>query len=283
MKPVKRLKKELYNAVEKVEADHVAVAFSGGVDSSLLAQVCKNLGKDVELLTVAFSSQRDIQISSKVSQELDLPLLHRMVSLEELENSLKEVLSLIEFRRIARLQNSVCFYHVFKFASENGLSTVLSANGADELFCGYHVYTRQFTREEKPMKKLMKKLVKRAKEDKEQFDKLADTFNVTYECPLLFPDFIDFSLQLPLPLKIKSKTDKTKKHVLRKLALNLGISRSTALRPKKAFQYSSGVDKAIRKLAKNEGITQSEAQQAGYEGRMDAYLKHLKGASKPGN
>ncbi|MFW6110429.1 MAG: asparagine synthase C-terminal domain-containing protein [Thermoproteota archaeon] len=273
---VEQLKKELYNAVKRIEGDRIAVAFSGGIDSALLAKICKSVNKEVELLTVAFSSQRDIQISSRVAKALDLPLLHRRISLGELKCSLKKVLSIIDFRRIARLENCVCFYHVFELASKNGLYTVLSANGADELFCGYHVYTREFTEEERPMKNLMKDLVETALEDKKQIDKLADLFHVQYECPLLDPVFVDFSLGVPLPLKIKSKEDDTKKHILRQAALAMGVPPSAALRPKKAFQYSSGVDKAIRKLAKEKGLTKIKAQKAGYQGRMDAYIQHLK-------
>lgn len=274
---IKQLKKELYKAVEKIEANHIAVAFSGGIDSALLAKVCGNTIQNVELLTVSFSSQRDIRISSRVSKALGLPLLQRRISLEELERSLKEVLSIIEFHRIARLENCVCFYHVFKYASQKNISTVLSANGADELFGGYHVFIRQFTEKKGPMENLMEKLVETAQKDKKQIDKIADLFDIQYECPLLSKNFVDFSMSLPFSLKIKNREDKIRKHVLRKLALDLGIPRSTALRPKKAFQYSSGADKAIRKLAKEGGFTKTKAKKEGYHGKMEAYIQHLKG------
>lgn len=276
MQIVEQLKKKIYKAVEDIEANHIAVAFSGGLDSSLLAKVCKDVKKKVTLLTVAFSRRRDIRISTRTSKVLELPLLHRTISPDELERSLKRVLSLIEFHRVARLENCVCFYHVFKLASNYNIHTVLSANGADELFCGYHVYTRQYTEDEEPMKNLMNKLVKTAKKDKEQIHRLAQLFNIQYECPFLSQNFIDFAGEIPLHLKIKDKEDKVRKHVLRDVALKVGVPQSAALRPKKAFQYSSGLDKAIRKLAKKKGLTKTKAKKTGHQGKMDAYIQHLK-------
>lgn len=284
MQIVEQLKKETYKAVEDIEANHIAVAFSGGLDSSFLAKVCKDMNKKVTLLTVAFGSRRrDIRISTRTSKVLELPLLHRTIPPDELESSLKRVLSLIEFHRIARLENCVCFYHVFKLASNYNIHTVLSANGADELFCGYHVYTRQYTEDEEPMKNLMNKLVKTAKKDKEQIHRVAQLFNIRYECPFLSQNFIDFAGEVPFHLKIKDKEDKVRKHILRDVALKVGVPQSAALRPKKAFQYSSGLDKAIRKLAKEEGFTKTKAKKAGHQGKMEAYLQHLKNITNQGS
>jgi asparagine synthase (glutamine-hydrolysing) len=48
------LKKALFEAVAETVKDEtsLAIAFSGGIDSSLLAKICKDLGLKVILLTI---------------------------------------------------------------------------------------------------------------------------------------------------------------------------------------------------------------------------------------
>lgn len=275
MRTSEQLREKIYEAVKGVTAKNVGVAFSGGVDSSLLAEACKDLGKNVTALTVAFLNGRDIEIATEVSKALGLKLFHELVSLEELEEGLKTALDLIEFDRIVRLENCASFYYVFRLASSHGLSTVLSANGMDELFCGYHVYTRHFG-DERTTTDLMKNLVETAKKDKEEIDKLSAMFNIEYACPFLSTSFIDFAMKIPLDLKIKRKDDALRKHILRKVALEISVPRSAALRAKKAFQYSSGIHKAIMKLARKKGFTKKKAKATGLHSGIEAYIHNLR-------
>jgi len=275
MKLTEELKAAIYEAARNVTPRDFGLAFSGGVDSSLLAKACKDLSKNATLLTVGFSSQTDIDISNQTSKALDLRLLHEATPLEELEDSLKTVLESIDFDRIVRLENCVCFYHVFRLASRHGFGTVLSANGLDELFCGYHIYRSHYG-DEGAMTDLMKTLVETAKKDKKQTDKIAALFDIDYVCPFLSSGFINLAMKIPLDLKIESQDDEMRKHILREVALQIGVPRSAALRPKKAFQYSSGIHKAITKLAKKRGFTKNKAKSTGLRSGMEAYIQNLK-------
>ena len=134
-----RLKGKIFKTIEQLETEDVGIAFSGGVDSSLLAKVCTEHTKKIPLLTVGFSSQRDIEIAKDVAASLQLPIVSKVIDIDELEAGLKTVLSLIQFKEITLLENALCFYYVFELASNHGIHTVLSANGIDELFCGYSV------------------------------------------------------------------------------------------------------------------------------------------------
>jgi len=44
------------------------------------------------------------------------------------------------------------------------------------------------------------------------------------------------------------------KYILRCVAIDVGVDKSVALRGKKAAQYGSGFDKALKKLAKRRGF-----------------------------
>src|ERR671939_906636 len=77
------LKKALFDAVEESISNEVslAVAFSGGVDSALLAKICKDLGRKVVLLTIGFPESHDIEFSKMIASKMDLS--HKIHKLNE--------------------------------------------------------------------------------------------------------------------------------------------------------------------------------------------------------
>jgi asparagine synthase (glutamine-hydrolysing) len=275
MPVAEELRQRVYQTIKKIDAGNIAVAFSGGVDSSFLAKACKDSGKIVTLLTVGFSSQSDIKLSDQVSKALGLSFSYDMISLENLENGLRAVLATIELDRLVRLENCVCFFYVFKLAMSRGLETVVSANGMDELFCGYSAFKTQYGNE-MATRNLMDTLIKTAIADKAEIDKVSALFKVKYLCPFLSRDFVDYAVQIPLEHKIRGLGDNVRKHVLREAALLAGVPQEAALRAKKAFQYSSGIHKAIKALAKTSGFTQSNARAAGYKNEIEAYIDSLR-------
>jgi len=81
---------------------------------------------------------------------------------------------------------------------------------------------------------------------------------VELRLPFIDCDVVDFSLRLPLRLKISSVEDRLRKRVLRRVARNLEIPSFLADKPKKAIQYTTGVTKALQRLAKDDGLTLRE-------------------------
>ena len=275
MLTVLQLKEKVFDTVKEIKVKDIAVAFSGGIDSSLLAKVSKDAGKNVTLLTVGFSSWKDIELSREIAEILNLTFSCDMVQLVELKKGLKTVLTAIEVDRITRLENCVCFYYVFRLASRLGLRTVLSANGLDELFCGYSAYRDVFG-DKSASTNLIESSVETAKKDKSETDKIAALFHVEYVCPFLSDSFVDFALKIPLEMKIRSSDDEVRKHVLREVALEVGVPESAAFRRKKAFQYSSGLHKAMGKLAGAAGFTRENARTRGFGSAVEAYVASLR-------
>ncbi|MCD6593747.1 hypothetical protein J7L00_06685 [Candidatus Bathyarchaeota archaeon] len=271
---VESLTEKIREAAKSISVNELGVSFSGGVDSSILAVSCRDLGKKVTLITIGFSSMRDIEVSREVSRELQLPLLYKVLSLEELEEGIASALKIVKFDRLVLLELAVCFYFVFKIASEHGIRTVASANGLDELFCGYDLY-RRYSNNEKGAREIMKALIETARRDKVEIDKVAALWNVNYESPFLSERFVRFALNIPLQYKIRGENDELRKHVLREAALKIGVPRLAAMRRKKAFQYSSGIHKAIGKLARRKGYTKKRAKDLGYSGEVEAYIKAM--------
>jgi asparagine synthase (glutamine-hydrolysing) len=61
-------------------------------------------------------------------------------------------------------------------------------------------------------------------------------------------------LSIPDSLKIRSPEDGLRKLILRKASADLGLPKKIAEAPKKAIQYSTGIDKCIKKLARCRGL-----------------------------
>ena len=56
-------------------------------------------------------------------------------------------------------------------------------------------------------------------------------------------------------MKIASSNDPLRKIILRKLAKKLGLPRDVYERPKKAIQYSTGVSRNLKKVAKERSMS----------------------------
>jgi len=74
--------------------------------------------------------------------------------------------------------------------------------------------------------------------------------SVELRVPYLDVEVIKTAMSIPPSLKICGPMDVLKKRVLRQVAKMIGLPAKIVDRPKKAVQYGSGVDKAIKALAK---------------------------------
>lgn len=253
--------------------EKTCLAFSGGVDSSLLAKLIVLLGFDLSLVSVSFGEFDELEYVKKAAKLLGGVHYYSDISLTSLEKGLTHTLETIKFDRIALLENAVGYYYIFELASCNGFDTVLSAHGVDELFCGYDVFRRQF--HETDINKLIVELTNTAKQDKYEINKVAEIFNITYHCPFLDDVFIDFSKLVPLSQKIIDEKDIMRKHYIREQAIRLGIPEEIAYNEKRSLQYSTGLHKAIRRLARKNGYTNMKGKSLGYESGVEAYLVSL--------
>ena len=74
----------------------VAVAFSGGLDSSLVAYLASKLGVKVNLIHVSMENQAETEEAIAASDALNLPLQVYLYKDSDVENTLAQVVALIE-------------------------------------------------------------------------------------------------------------------------------------------------------------------------------------------
>jgi len=68
------LLKNIKDAISKtVPKKRIGIAFSGGVDSTLISKILDDLEYDVTLLTIGFTESHDILFAKEVNEKLKLP------------------------------------------------------------------------------------------------------------------------------------------------------------------------------------------------------------------
>jgi len=242
------------------DLEAVAVAFSGGVDSSVVAVLAENVGLDVQLVSVGFEGQREVMFAEEAAEALGLPLHLQTYTVNELEETLAEALWLIEEPHSVNACIAVPFYWLAETASKLGYPVLLAGQGADELFGGYQRYLTEYSRSgaEAVEQKMFHDIENAYRANFQRDNQVCSFHGVELRLPFIDRNVVDFALRLPLRLKLNSVEDRLRKRVLRRVARNLDIPSFMADKPKKAVQYTTGVTKALQHLAKDEGLTLRE-------------------------
>jgi asparagine synthase (glutamine-hydrolysing) len=231
----------------------VAVAFSGGLDSSLVAYLTSKSGVKVNLIHVSLENQNETEEAIGAAEALNLPLQVDLFKVSDLEKTLPKVVELIEEPNPIKASIGVPFYWVAEKSAEAGFKILLAGQGADELFGGYQRYVNESCKEggEAARKTMFNDVVGIHESNLERDMKITSFHDVELRVPFGSFDLAEFAINLPVGLKIENKTDTLRKLILRKVALNAGLPTTIAEKPKKAIQYSTGINNAIKKIAKN--------------------------------
>jgi asparagine synthase (glutamine-hydrolysing) len=238
----------------------VAVAFSGGLDSSLVAFLACKLGVKVTLQHVSLENQAETEEAIAAAEKLDLPLEIDLFKDSDVEKTLPKVVELIEEADPIKASIGLPFYWAAEKAVEDGFKVVLAGQGADELFGGYQRYVTEYCKDgAEAVQKTMFGDVTRIHESNLERDlKICGFFDVELRLPFAQFELAEFAMGLPVELKMEQKADTARKLVLRKAALNLGLPTAIAQKPKKAVQYSTGINDAMKRVAKKQDKTVNE-------------------------
>ena len=68
----KELLENIKNSIsETVKEKKIGIAFSGGVDSTLISKICSDMNYDITLLTIGFPESHDILFAKEVNEYLN--------------------------------------------------------------------------------------------------------------------------------------------------------------------------------------------------------------------
>jgi asparagine synthetase B (glutamine-hydrolysing) len=255
----------------------VAIGFSGGLDSSVIAKIAKDAGVDSLLVTLGVGRTPEMSQAELAARTIGLPIVTREFSMNDVAACLDHVLWLIEEPNLMKVSVAMAISWTAQIAAEAGRYVMLLGQGSDELFGGYKRYaTIMGESGEDAASKAISQSVREAHEVNYQRDEQAvSALRSELRLPFATRKIVEFASRVPLVMKVKSPSDDFRKWILRDAAVKLGIPTTIAMRPKKAIHHASGVEKAIREIAKRHGISASDYLQQ----RLMA-IKNGSGASK---
>jgi len=242
-----------------VADDGLAVAFSGGVDSAVVASAV-----DAPLYVVGFPDSHDIAAARRAATLMGRAGDLRVVELSpaDVERAVPAVARATGRTNAMDVQIALPLFLAAERAAEDGFDRLAVGQGADELFGGYAKVARapEDPRVEAETVRAAAREVIRTLPDQLERDVLAlRAAGVEPVAPLLDDRVVRASLALPGDLLVDERGER--KAALR-LAAREFVPDAVAFREKKAVQYGSLVARELDRLAR----------QAGFKRRTDDHV-----------
>jgi asparagine synthase (glutamine-hydrolysing) len=274
----KELERLLQHSVkERVSGlSEIAVAFSGGLDSSIIAFLAKNSGANVHLIHVSLENQPETEQAKKAAEKLRLPIHVYLYDEEDVEKTLPKVLWLIEEPDPIKTSIGIPFYWTAEKVAEMGFKVMLAGQGADELFGGYQRYVHDYLTygAETLRKTFFDDVLKMYETNFERDFKICNFHNVELRLPFVTYQIAKFATELPAEIKVEMKDNGLRKLVLRRVAENLGVPQFIAQKPKRAMQYATGVNKTLKKSARMKEMPMKEYVQETFQTVLKKMKRH---------
>jgi asparagine synthase (glutamine-hydrolysing) len=240
--------------------DKCAIAFSGGLDSTLVALLAKKYIVNLKLIHVSISNNPEIEIAKETAKILKIPIKTCEYKKSDVEDTVSKVIKIIEEPDPIKVSIGIPFFWTAQQTKALGFNTLMAGQGADELFGGYKRYLDNYLLINKKavMNQMFVDIINMHENNLSRDIKLCNYNGINLLCPFLSIKLIEFAIKLPLELKLEKKVSSLRKLVLRQVALNLGLPSSIVEKSKKAIQYSTGVNTILKKVARNHKQTLSQ-------------------------
>ena len=224
----------LQNAVS--ECDSEWIALSGGLDSSILAHLRKDQRPQaITIITKDFLGT-DLTFAQFIAKHTGLTLSLMQVNMEEILDSISETIKILDNFNDIEIRNSIVPYLYLSSLKEKGVDSVITGDGADEIFAGYNFLLKKSNDELDQELERIKKIMHFPSKN------IAESLNMKVETPFLNEDVIKFSNSIPISRKINVKEDKKYgKWILRK-TFEKDLPKNIIWREKSPMQDGSGTN-----------------------------------------
>ncbi|MDY7107368.1 MAG: asparagine synthase B [Planctomycetota bacterium] len=257
-----RIRETFIRAVRKrLLADrevHVGSFCSGGLDSSIVAAIAAEHIPNLHTFVVgtrdASAGESDDLKASRVAARHIGSNHHELIFSEnEYYDALPEVIGKLESYDPSLVRCAVPCYFTCKLAAEY-VTVVLTGEGADELFAGYH-YMKHFP-SEKLNAEARRCIGHLHNINLQRADRMGMLFSLELRVPFLDVELIDLAMQIPPELKVRqsqTSDDRIEKWILRRAFEGTGYLPDDILwRYKVQYSQGAGCESIGEKIAEAE-------------------------------
>ena len=210
------------------------ISLSGGLDSSIIAHFLKKRDPNsVAIISEDFVST-DLTYCQMISKEMKIPLSIYNVSTSTILEAIKNTIKILKNFNDIEIRNNVVMYLAIKWAKENNQKSIITGDGADELFAGYNFLVN------KPENELEAEIKRVCSIMHFPTQKIGMELGIKIESPFLNQKMIELASQIPSNLKIKEEDGRRYgKWILRK-TFEKYIPLQIAWRSKSPMQEGAG-------------------------------------------
>ena len=210
------------------------IALSGGLDSSIIAYMLKERKpKGIAIIAQDFVAN-DLTYCQMVSKYLGIPLIIYNVDMSEILNGIEETIKILKNFNDIEIRNNVVMYLAIKWAKDHGHKSIITGDGADELFSGYSFLINKTEEEiEKENQRIYSIMHFPTQE-------IGKHIGIKVESPFLNKEMIEFAKDIPAKYKVREENRRRHgKWILRK-TFEENIPKQIAWREKSPMQDGSG-------------------------------------------
>ena len=243
---------ELGRAIEEsvrraCEGKRIGVAFSGGMDSGLIAALASRYARSVTCYTCGTDDSFDVAAGKELSEMLDIPWIHCRIGEDTIEDDIRE---LILATRVSDPFTISYELQLFTVCRQAGERIILTGQGSDEYFGGC---ANSVNEDDSEYRAVMDWGVERLMKVSIPCElSIARSFGKTLRYPYLDEDVLS-SIGRIDPDELRPRSLEERKMVLKSVAEELGFP-MLAHRTKKASQYGSNTTELIRDAARKKGL-----------------------------
>ena len=224
----------LTNAVNECKSDWIAL--SGGLDSSILAHLRKDQKPETMTIITKDFLGTDLTFAQIIAKHLGLNLSLIQVSMEEVLDSINETIKILGNYNDIEIRNSIVPYIYLTTLKKKGVDSVITGDGADEVFAGYNFLLKKSDEEIGEELKRIKKIMHFPSKE------IARSLNMKVETPFLNEELIKFSDDIEISKKINAKDgEKFGKWILRE-TFEKYLPNNITWREKSPMQDGSGTN-----------------------------------------
>ena len=230
--PIKNIRLLLEEITIKCDANWIA--FSGGLDSSILAEIKKEQNLNAITIISKDFLATDLSYSQITAKHIDIPLEIKYVNIDQMLGAIESTIKILKNFNDIEIRNSIVPYLYMNALKEKNITNVITGDGADEIFAGYNFLLKKDHNELKNELKRIKKIMHFTSQ------KIANKLGMSIQMPFIDEKIIELVETLPINLLINQKNGiKFGKWVLRKAFENT-LPSSVIWRKKTAMQDGSG-------------------------------------------